>query len=1186
MVRSRRIGDRRMVAAARPIPDAVRATQARASDPVASAFVSANAGSGKTHVLVQRVIRLLLDGVPPEKILCITFTKAAAANMAERVFSTLGRWVTLDDDALDAAIVDAGIARPDANLRMTARKLFACALETPGGLKVQTIHALCTRLLQQFPFEANVPARFTVLDERDQNEMMERANLAVLLEAARNPDSAAGRALNIAMASAADVTFKDVVREACLSRDHFMAWTDRAGSAEAAAVQMAAALGLTPQDRIEKVERDIVGGPYLPRTRWKEVATILDTGSKSDCDQAARLREALVFTGSAQVDEYLGIFLTDERTARKTLLTKKFADKNPAIAGLFDAESRRLELLIERRRAVTIRDRTEALLAIATAAAANYRREKQARGLLDYDDLIDKTLEMLDRVSSGWVHYKLDRGVDHVLIDEAQDTSPRQWEIVAHIISEFTSGEGARDGVTRTIFAVGDEKQSIFSFQGAAPHEFDSRRRGLAKKFQDAGLKFDPVSFTYSFRSGEAILKSVDHVFRDETIYRSIHSADIGYPIHHSLSDAGPSLIDLWELQQPDAKQDIEGWRAPFDGMSQTSPEVKLARRIQAEIKSLIESGTMTGHIGDRRPLRYGDMLVLVRRRGNAFDAVIQALKHAGIPVAGADRLKLTEHIAIIDLMNLADALLLPQDDLALAVALKSPLFGLSDDDLFKIAWQRKGSLRTALAERATADGRLRDALWRLEQCERRFASETPFAFYAWLLGGDGGRARILRRLGHEANDALDEFLELALNYERKAPASLQGFMAWLRTADLEVKRDMEISRDEVRVMTVHGAKGLEAPVVFLVDTTSSPSDTQRLKLIHLPRNNTAPDAPGVVVWAGKKADDPAAVAAARAAMLAETEHEYRRLLYVAMTRAADRLIVGGCLPGNMNAVRKSCWYDLIAKGLRNSGLHEQTIEIADGTVKRYSRLEDVTASTGIAAAPAATAPTALPPWLLTSAPPEASSENLLRPSDPAAEEGHPIRTGESIELRLRALQRGTLVHRLLQSLPEVPLDRRRDAALNYLARNANGWTEAERAALAEGVLALLENPRFAAVFAPGSRAEVSIVGRLDRPARPPALVSGQIDRLVVTPDEVLIVDYKTNHAPPRTAAEARRTYLRQLALYRAVLKKLYPRLPVRAALLWTETAELMEIYAPALDAQLAALSQGMSELDPATPRS
>jgi ATP-dependent helicase/nuclease subunit A len=541
---------------------------------------------------------------------------------------------------------------------------------------------------------------------------------------------------------------------------------------------------------------------------------------------------------------------------------------------LFESEALRVGPLIERRRAVTARDRTEALLHIATAAAAHYRREKRERGLLDYDDLIDKTLAMLDRVSSGWVHYKLDRGVDHVLIDEAQDTSPRQWDIVAHIISEFTSGAGARDGVMRTVFAVGDEKQSIFSFQGAAPREFDLRRRALKKKFEDAGLKFDPVSFNYSFRSGPAILQSVDHVFREQDIYRSIHSVETGYPIHYSLEDAGPGLIDLWELAKADEREDIEGWRAPFDGVSLTSPEVKLARRIQAEIKTLVESGTMTGSNSNRRPLRYGDMLVLVRRRGNAFDAVIQALKHANVPVAGADRLKLTEHIAIIDLMNLADALLLPQDDLALAVALKSPLFGLTDDDLFRLARDRKGSLRAALTARAATDGLLRDVLWRFEQCERRVVNETPFAFYAWLLGGDGGRARILRRLGHEANDALDEFLELALNYERKAPASLQGFMAWLRAADTEVKRDMEISRNEVRVMTVHGAKGLEASVVFLVDTTTSPSDTQRLKLINLPQGNAGPHAPGVVVWAGRKAEDPASVVAARAAMIGDTEDE------------------------------------------------------------------------------------------------------------------------------------------------------------------------------------------------------------------------------------------------------------------------------------------------------------------------
>jgi ATP-dependent helicase/nuclease subunit A len=1156
-----------MVKAPRPIPDAVRAAQKRASDPEASAFVSANAGSGKTHVLVQRVIRLLLSGVPPEKILCITFTKAAAANMAERVFSTLGHWVTLDDATLDAAIREAGIPHPNARLRNAARKLFASALETPGGLKVQTIHALCTRLLQQFPFEANVPARFAVLDDRDQAEMMERANLSVFLEASRDPSSATGRALLTAMASAADATFKDVVREACLSRDHFMRWTDTAGSAEAAATQAAAALGVSVDDRVEDVEHEIVDGPFLPRRRWQDIADVLDTGAKTDQRQADQLRGALKFSDSAQVDEYLGVFLTEERSPRAAVITKGFAKDNPSVARLFDAEVERLPALIERRRALAVRDRTSALLHIATAAAAHYRREKDERGLLDYEDLIDKTLAMLDRVSAGWVHYKLDRGVDHVLIDEAQDTSPKQWDIVAHLIEEFTSGAGAREGLRRTIFAVGDEKQSIFSFQGAAPREFAERRRTLKRRFEEAELKFDPVSFTYSFRSGAAILQSVDHVFREQSIYRSIH-AENAYPVHESLGDAGPSLIELWDLAEPDKKNDIEGWRAPFDGVSTTSPEVKLSRRIQAEIKRLIESGTLTGHQGARRPLRYGDVLILVRRRGNTFDAVIQALKHANIPVAGADRLKLTEHIAIIDLMNLADALLLPQDDLALAVALKSPLFGLNDDDLFELGYERKGSLRHALSQHAAGNAKFQDVRDRLEQCERRFVQDTPFAFYAWLLGGDGGRKRFLRRLGHEANDALDEFLELALNYERKAPASLQGFVAWLRAADTEVKRDMEISRDEVRVMTVHGAKGLEAGVVFLVDTTSSPSDTQRLRLIHLPDGRGGK----VVVWAGRKAEDPAVVAQARAAMLADTEDEYRRLLYVAMTRAADRLIVGGCMPGNMNNVRRYCWYDLIDKGLSQSDLKEQTIETPDGPIKRFSRAAEEEAAAGTPVVMARSAARAPPDWLVTPLPATAAADNLLRPSD-AGGAGRGVKSGESVLERSRALQRGTLVHRLLQSLPDIAPARRHDAARAYLARNAVGWSEPERDALAQNVLALIGDPRFAAVFTEGSRAEVSIVGRLDVPGRP--LVSGQIDRLVVTESEVLIVDFKTNHTPPTDPAQAPPAYIRQLALYRAVLGKLYPQRAVRAALVWTETPDFMEISPPALDAALTSLDRG-----------
>ncbi|MGO9360945.1 MAG: double-strand break repair helicase AddA [Xanthobacteraceae bacterium] len=1156
------------MSAPRQIPPEALARQAKASDPQASVFVSANAGSGKTHVLVQRVVRLLLSGVAPEKILCITFTKAAAANMAERVFETLGRWITLDATALDAALTDIG-AEPNAATRRRARELFACALETPGGLKVQTIHALCTRLLQQFPFEANVSARFAVLDDRGQAELMERASLRVLLDAAAAPDSLAGQALATAMAGAADVTFRDVVREAVLSRDHFQAWTARAGTLQAAVAELSRALGVTDGDVVARIDHEIVEGPNLPRADWAAVADRFATGSAKDDEQAGRLRRAAALAGAEQVNAYLELFFTDAGGERKSLITRPLAGEMPALAGALEREAERVTALLARRRAAAMRDRTRALLIIATSVATNYRRAKEEKGLLDYDDLIDKTLAMLDRTPSSWVHFKLDQGIDHVLIDEAQDTSPRQWTIVEHLVGEFTAGAGAHAGAARTLFAVGDEKQSIFSFQGAAPHEFDSRRRGFQSRFTAAGLAFASVSFVHSFRSGAGVLHAVERTFRSAEIFRSITSDEAGMPRHEALADAAPATVELWELQEPEERPDLEGWSAPFDAVSETSPDVRLAQRIRDGIRDLIAARTATGTGARRRLLSYGDILVLVRRRGRAFTAIIQALKQAEIPVAGADRLKLTEHIAIIDLMNFADALLFRGDDLALAVALKSPLFGLDDDDLFALAWDRRGSLRDALGLHAGNDARFAAVLERLQRCEARAKQETPFAFFAWLLGGDGGRARILQRLGSEANDAIDEFLELALGYERRAPASLQGFMAWLRAADTEVKRDMEITRDEVRVMTVHGAKGLEAPVVFLADTASSPTESLRLNLIRLP--GMAHQQGDCVVWAGRKADDPPAVANARAAMLDAAEDEYRRLLYVAMTRAADRLIVGGCRPGNRKDVREHCWYDLIRQGLDASELALETVETAYGPVRRYARAAD-TALPAPAAAAVAASPPPLPDWLRQRAVADAGDVVTVRPSG-GRDDGHVLMPGETATARARALKRGVLVHRLLQSLPEIPAERRGDAALRYLARNAADWAAADREALAASVLGLIATPRFAALFQQGSRAEVSIAGRLSRSGCPALAVTGQVDRLVVTASEVLIVDYKTNHAPPRTPGEAPAGYLRQLALYRQVLRQIYPDRTVRAALLWTEAPEIMELPAPMLDAELARIT-------------
>jgi len=1156
---------------ARTIPETVRRRQTEASDPGVSAFVAANAGAGKTHVLALRVIRLLLAGTDPMKILCITFTKAAAANMAARVFDTLAHWIALDDATLDGEMRAIGETAIGAAQRARARRLFASALDAPGGLKVQTIHAFCTRLLHQFPFEANVAARFTVLDERAADELLDRATMGVLLDAAKTPGTPLARALATAIASAADTTFRDVVRELMLRRDDVTAWVAKAGSVAKAIDELARALGLNPKDDLTSVEAEIVDGPELPSSQWSAVAAQCDAGSKTDNDRADGLRAALAAGGSARVDAYLGVFLNKDLEPRKNVITIGLGKKRPDLAERLAREQGRVCALLARRHAIICRDRTAALVTIGAAVIGRYRAEKEARGMLDYGDLITKTLGLLKTVNPSWVHYKLDRGIDHVLIDEAQDTSDAQWEIITRLVAEFTAGAGARE-VARTVFAVGDEKQSIFSFQGAVPRKFDEMRRHFADAYAAIGADWRYVRFGHSFRSGPNIMGAVNAVFETQAIAASLTTDAVSVATHESLPDAAPGLVEIWPVLRPPAKRAIEGWDAPFDALAQTSPQVRLARRIAATIADGIAQREPLGR--ERQPMRAGDVLVLVRQRGALFEAIIRALKDRHVPVAGADRLVLTEHIAVVDLMALADALLLAHDDLALAVALKSPLFGIDEEQLFALAHGRDGTLRAALAAKTGEAPAFAAAQALLERCALEARAASPFGFYAWLLGAAGGRAKFLRRLGLEAADALDEFLELALDYERREAPSLQGFMAWLRAAQTEIKRDMEISRDEVRVMTVHGAKGLEAPLVILADTTAPPGGPRPPRLLALPAQRAAPGTPDRIVWAGRKITDVAPVALARQTALTETEHEYRRLLYVAMTRAADRLIVAGC--EGERGRPAGCWYDLVLAGLRDREGFE-TIGEGDTQIWRYRKVADATPSPP--AKPAAQGVLDLqapfPAWLRHAAPAEPGQATTITPSDSEGE-APAARRGAGGETRRLAIARGTLIHRLMQSLPDVPPARRAEAARRYLARAGSDFAPDEQEAFVATTLRLLDDPRYAALFAPGSRAEVPIVGRLPRPGRTPLLVSGQIDRLAVTDDAVLIADYKTNRPAPRTLAEAAQShpgYLRQLALYRAVVGKLYPDRPVRAVLVWTDVPDLMEISPEILDAELARLT-------------
>jgi ATP-dependent helicase/nuclease subunit A len=1124
--------------AARIVPDHVRGVQIDAANPEVSAFVSANAGSGKTYVLAQRVINLLLRGVDPAKILCITFTKTAAANMANEVFRRLAAWTALDDAALDEQIRLSTGRTPGVGERARARRLFASALDTPGGLKVQTIHAFCTRLLHQFPFEANVAARFTVLDEPSTAQLLERLTLEVMLQAAAEPDSALGKALTTAIVVAADITFKEVIGDAIKARDAIEKWVERAGGIDKAIEDLSSSFEIDPSDSEEEICRqcESVG---IPSREWGKLAKLFANKKRYDEYQAARWKSAAELGWPSAIDDYLSVFLRDEDGTPKGdayLMGKELRKEHPAIWEKLDAERTRVVTCYQRLRGVRARERTRALVTIAKEVIDRHQAEKERRALLDYDDLIDRALALFKNVSAAWVLYKLDLGIDHILIDEAQDTSPKQWEIIKTIAAEFMPG-GSRPNTRRTLFAVGDEKQSIFSFQGAAPEAFDVMRRLFAQQFDTPDLGWKFLRFHHSFRSGAAVLGSVDQVFSGRDVYESVTTDVAGIPKHESLPDAAPGLVELWPLVEPAEKKEIEGWDAPFDTESEKSPRVLLAQKIAKHVKLWCTTGVAAR-----------DVLVLVRQRGPLFEAIIRALKNESVPVAGADRLVLTEHIAVMDLMALADCLLLPNDDLALASVLKSPLFGLTEDQLFELAWNRKGSLRGSLRAHATdvLFGAINAELDKLAGAARRL---SPFAFFADVLGSRQGRKKFLARLGPEANDALDEFLNLALDYETRETASLQGFLAWLRAAQSEVRRDMEMARDEVRVMTVHGAKGLEANTVILADTTTEPKGAHPPKLLTLSN--------GAIIWAKRKQDDTRTMGDSRAAAERAAINEYRRLLYVAMTRAAERLVV--CGSKGPNKIPDGCWYQLVDDALRGDCVSEPA-DVGGDEVLRYRKGKIPEARPEKRETPAANI--SLPAWLTHDAPTDKSAMRRVTPSS-AVDEG--AARPSAVAGIKAALLRGSLTHRLMQSLPDIPAARRAKTAQDYLARRGGELTDDVRKAISDEVVRVLDHQRFRELFGPNSWAEVPIIGRVMAGGKM-VRVSGQVDRLAVTDDAVLIADFKTGqNRPTRFAA-----YVRQLALYRAVLRKLYPDKTVRAAIVWTEAPDLMELSTAVLDEALA----------------
>lgn len=1071
--------------------------QIEAADPARNTWLSANAGSGKTRVLTDRVARLLLSGVEPQHILCLTYTKAAASEMQNRLFRRLGEWAMKPEPDLRAALADLGEADLSPKRLQRARQLFARAIETPGGLRIQTIHSFCGSLLRRFPLEAGVPPGFAEMDDRAARHM--RAE--IVEELADGPHAAVVRRLT-EVQNGED--FGGLVEQIASHRAGFEKPITRP--------EVFDLFGLPPDvtdDHFVRIAfqggEDWLIAQCLPLLRagsatMQDLATAL-AGIRADAPGRADLQ--VVYDCLLKKDgqpNFAKVPTPKVRTAMGDLV-HDFDDFMQRVCDARDAE-----------KALAAAEKSLALHEFAARFLPDYAARKAARGLLDFDDLISRAKGLLkDPALAAWVLYRLDGGLDHILVDEAQDTSPEQWELIEALAEELIAGEGASTR-PRSLFVVGDKKQSIYSFQGADVAAFDRMRGHFATRLA-GGPGLADSALEHSFRSSPAILSVVDQTFTPAQ-----HKALGGGSHHLAFHSDLPGRVDIWPVIEKEEKAEPGPWFEPLDTPHPEDPNVVLARNIAEWIRDRVEGGEQIPQAkGGPRLIHYGDVLILVQRRSDLFHEIIRACKTLDLPIAGADRLKLGGELAVKDLTALLSFLDTPEDDLSLAAVLRSPLCGWTEADLFRLAHPRKGYLWEALRDHPGHA----DTKAFLNDMRGQADFLRPYDLIECVLHRHDGRRKLIGRLGPEAEDGIDELLGQALSYETLEVPSLTGFLTWMETDEVEVKRQLDGEGHRIRVMTVHGAKGLEAEIVILPDTCDR-TPQERDQIYRMPD--------GPPVWKVAKEESPPVIASERAARQERDAAERLRLLYVAMTRARSWLVVAGA----GKAEKDDSWHNLIRQGVNSAGA-----KTSDEGILRHQFGDWPPPVTRV---PRDATDVALPQWAWQPAPEVIRPPQVLSPSDLGGAKTLPG------EVDTDALARGTALHLLLERLPGRP-------AADWPALAASLLDESFReAALAEAKL-VLAHPELAQLFGPDSLAEVAVSAPWgDR------TLAGSIDRLILSPDRILIIDYKSNALIPDRPELAPEGILRQLGAYAHMLGQIYPGRPIETAILWTRGPRLMPV--------------------------
>jgi ATP-dependent helicase/nuclease subunit A len=1120
-----------------------------ATDPWTSVWVSANAGSGKTHVLVDRIARLLLDGSAPDRLLCLTFTRAAAAEMATRLFKRLGSWTLIPDEQLAAELEALTGVDADETLMARARRLFATALESPGGLRIQTIHAFCERLLKRFPLEAGVVPQFSVLDDRATEELIAEAKDVVLRQAA-SKDAELADAIAALTEYAGEESFDVLMRGIAGERGWIEPFFERSPLLREALWR---AVELDPGADERSIYDEAIAG--FDSGDLRTVAALLGRGSKVDVARAALVQRFAAARDRESFERFMRVFLTKDGKRLARLVPSKVAAADPVAGELAERHADQVVAARERLNSLFVAQTTAHLLHVARAMLKAYADLKRRRAMLDYDDLIAHAVALFSSPGAGWILYKLDGGIDHILVDEAQDTSPRQWEIIKAIAEEFFAGLGAERRerqrlMQRTVFAVGDTKQSIMSFQGARPASFVETRAVVEARALGAKVDFVRVPLVNSYRTAPKILTFVDEVFADADSREGV-LIDEDDLRHVAKRRDMAGLVELWPAIKPPELPETEVWDAPKDRVAADHPAVTLAQTIAKRIAEWIAAGETVFDKEKKvvRPMTAGDVLILVRRRNLLADEIIRQLKRRSIPVAGADRLKLAEHIAVMDMIALGRFALMPLDDLTLATVLKGPLCGLDDEALFALAHGRKASLWQALKDKA-GEPRFTDAVQFLRRVRGQADRLPPYEFYALVLGELGGWTKLIARLGYDAADPIEEFLNAALDFEQAHTPSLEGFLHAIESTETEIKRDQDRGEGAVRVMTVHASKGLEAPIVILPDTCTTPR--------HGRHDKSLLDAESVPLWKVESSRDDRVRARARVDGREERMREYRRLLYVALTRARDRLYV--CGYELKTGREQGCWYDLVARAMTRLDA-DQVIDETGDVLRRFGEAP-MGVKLGVTAS--AEAKPALPVWARVRAP----AEQELRHVEPSVVVPGRGTGGDGSGL---GLERGRAIHRALEQLAGAPAERWSEIAVSITGEFIKDAAVA-RSIVGE-ILRVRRDLLLSPIFGAGSHGEVPLRGLVEVGGKIVDLAA-RLDRVVVGERDVLIVEYKTDRVVPKADSAIPQRYVAQMALYQLAVARLFEGKPVKCAILWTVEPRLTVLSS-------SALQQAVSALDP-----